>query len=160
MRKSQAIITDFFIALFVFLILITAIVYIWNDYNTKIVENVEYERMQLVAYQITNQMLKNKGVPSAWEKDSVNVGEIGLVVSDRKLSKDKVDAFVNLPYNAVRDILNIEGYDYSFKIKSLSNTILSSSGGIPGDTEVVSIERYGVYDGENVILQFKIWKEQ
>ena len=160
MRKSQAIITDFFIALFVFLILITAIVYIWNDYNTKIVENVEYERMQLVAYQITNQMLKNKGVPSAWEKDSVNVGEIGLVVSDRKLSKDKVDAFVNLPYNAVRDILNIEGYDYSFKIKSLSNTILSSLGGIPGDTEVVSIERYGVYDGENVILQFKIWKEQ
>lgn len=160
MRKAQAVITDLFIALAIFVMLIVIIVYLWNDYSTRLSEDVEYERIQLIAYQITNQLIKTQGVPKAWEKNPSSFSEIGLATSDRKLSAEKVDSFVNLPYDTVRDALNLEGYGYSFKIKTLSNKALKSSGGTPEETETVGLERYVIYNNEKSILEFKIWKKK
>lgn len=160
MRKAQAVAADLFIALFIFILLIAVIIYLWNNYNTRISEDVEYERMQLIAYQITNQLIKSQGLPTAWEKDASNFDEIGLAISDRKLSMEKVESFVNLPYEDVRDALNLEGYGYSFKIKNLANKELKSSGGTPEETEAVGLERYIIYNDEKAILEFRIWKKE
>ena len=161
MRKAQAVTIDLFIALFIFLLLTIIIVSIWNSYNTRITEDVEYERMQLVAYQITNQLIKSQGIPTAWEKNPASLGEIGLATSDRKLSAEKVDAFVNLPYNTVRNILNLENYGFIFKIKTLSNKVLKSLSETPPEgKEAVGLERYVIYNDEKAILEFRIWKKE
>lgn len=160
MRKAQAIAADLFISLFVFILLVAIILFLWNDYNTRLNDDVEYERMQLVAYQITDQLVKSQGVPVAWEKDPSNFQEIGLATSDRMLSKEKVDEFAKLPYNDVRKAFHLEGYGYNFNITTLSNKILKSSGGSFEGTEAVGLERYVIYDGEKAIFKFQIWKKQ
>lgn len=160
MRKAQAIATDLFIALAIFIFLVAIIASLWSNYNTRLGEDVEYERMQLIAYQITNQLIKTQGIPTAWEKNPSNFDEAGLAVSDRKLSTEKVDSFISLPYDSVRNALNLEGYGYSFKIKTLSNKVLKSSGGTFEGTESVGLERYVIYDDEKAILEFRIWKKE
>lgn len=160
MRKAQAIATDLFIALAIFVLITAFIIYLWNDYNTKLNEDVEYERLQILAYQITNQLVKTQGLPKSWEKNPSGFDEIGLATSDRKLSTGKVDSFISLPYDSVRNALNLEGYGYSFKVKSSANNVLKSSGEtIPEGTEAVGLERYVIYDNEKAILEFKIWKK-
>lgn len=166
MRKAQVAVIDLFIALSIFILLIMIIVYLWNDYNTRINEDVEYERMQLAAYQITNQLIKTQGIPRAWEKDPLNFEEIGLVTIDRNLSAEKVDTFVTLSrtnnqYNLIKQSFNLEGYGYNFNITTLSNEDIKSSGGTPkGTEEVIGIERYVMYNGEKTSFKFKIWKEK
>lgn len=158
MRKAQAAIADLFIALFIFLLLTSIIIYLWNNYNTRLSEDVEYERMQLKAYQITDQLIKSQGVPTAWEKDPSNFEELGLATDDRMLSTKKVDEFTKLPYNDVREALNLEGYGYNFNITTLSNKILKSSGESFEGTEAVGLERYVIYNDEKAIFKFQIWE--
>ncbi len=160
MRKAQAAALDIFIALSIFIFLIIIIIYFWNDYNTRLSEDIEYERMQIISYQITNQLIKTQGIPVSWEKDPSNFQELGLATSDRVLSTKKVDEFVKLPYDDIRDSLNLEGYDCSFNITTLSNKNLKSVGGSSEKTESVGLERYVVYDDEKAIFKLQIWKKQ
>ena len=157
MRKAQIASVDLFIAITVFLILAAATIYTWNLYNTRLTENLEYEKMQLIAFQITDLLVKNPGHPSGWEETS-NAGVIGLAQDDRVLSQDKVTAFVNLDYNTSRELFNIELYDYKFRMKDLSNNVLQESGQeFTGDTSIV-IERYVLFNNEKTIMEFTIWK--
>lgn len=163
-RKAQTAIIDLFIALSIFILLVMIIVYLWNDYNTRINEDVEYEKMQLKAYQVTNQLVKTQGNPFSWEKNPNNFKEIGLVTFDRNISAEKLEAFVALArtdnkYNNIRSSFNLDGYGFNFNLTTLSNKNLKSSGGTPeGDEEIISVERYVIYGDEEAIFRFKIWK--
>ena len=140
------------------MILVSLTVYTWNLYNVRLNEDLEYEKIQLIAFQITDLLVKSPGYPAGWEENPSNVGIIGLAQNDRVLSQDKVTAFMNLEYNSSKERFNIEYYDYKFKIKSLSNSVMQESGlNFGGDTSVV-IERYVLLDDERRIMEFTLWK--
>ena len=158
MRKAQVASIDLFIAITVFLILLASTIYTWNLYNTRFNENLEYEKMQLIAFQITDLLVKNPGYPTGWEESPNSVSVIGLAQDDRVLSQDKINAFVNLDYNLSKERFNMELYDYKFRVKSLSNNVLYQSGqNFDGDTAIV-IERYALLDDEATIMEFTIWE--
>jgi len=158
MRKAQVASIDLFIAITAFIFLIAATAYTWNIYNTRLAENIEYEKMELAAFQITDLMVKSQGYPSAWEEIPAEVQVIGLAQDDRLLSQDKVDAFMNLDYGLAKERFNIELYDYKFRLKDLANNMLQESGlDFTGDTSIV-IERYIIFGDEKAILEFTLWK--
>lgn len=158
MRKAQLASVDLFIAIVVFLILVTATIYTWNLYNIRFNENLEYEKMELAAFQITDLLVKSPGHPTGWEENPLNVGVIGLAQDDRVLSQDKITAFVNLDYNTTRERLKIKNYDYKFRVKDLSDNILQESGlDFTGDTSIV-LERYVLLNNEKTIMEFTLWE--
>ncbi|MBU4501733.1 MAG: hypothetical protein KKA79_04020 [Nanoarchaeota archaeon] len=158
MRKAQLASVDLFIAITVFLILITATIYTWNLYNIRFNENLEYEKMELVAFQITDLLVKNPGHPTGWEENSLNVGVIGLAQDDRILSQDKITAFVNFDYNTTKEKFKIMSYDYKFRVKDLSDNVLQESGlDFTGDTSIV-LERYVLLNNEKAIMEFTLWE--
>lgn len=158
MRKAQIASVDLFIAITVFLFLLAATIYTWNLYTTRLNESLEYEKMQLITFQITDLLVKSPGHPTGWEEAPNNAGVIGLAQDDRVLSQDKITAFVNLDYDFSKEKFNIELYDYKFKIKDLSNNVLQESGqDFDGDTAIV-IERYVLLNDEKTIMEFTLWK--
>lgn len=117
--KAQIAITDLFIALFIATLLIISIISVWNRYTVLAEDNVNYNDLQISAFQTANILVKSKGKPSNWEEDPDNVEMIGLASSDRNLSRDKTNAFINLPYSTLSKLLGLELYDFYFAIMSL-----------------------------------------
>lgn len=159
-KKSEIAVTDLFIALFMATILIIFIVYSWNKYVMVLSDNIDYNEMQIIAFQITDLLVKSKGEPENWEEDPENVYVIGLAGSDRNLSTEKVDAFINnITYDNASLILGMGFYDFYFQLKHINGTRLKEfgQGSIP-NRSVVNVPRLVYYKNEKAILEFALWK--
>ncbi|MBU2638021.1 MAG: hypothetical protein KJ955_03545 [Nanoarchaeota archaeon] len=157
MRKAQIASIDLFIAVTIFLILLGVVLHAWNIYNLRLQDNIEYEKMQLKAFHVSDLLVKSPGYPFAWE-DSGPAEVIGLASSDRVLSPEKVSAFIAMDYDESKQMLKLSPYEYSFRIKQLSNNLTSSSG-LPMAGELsVTAERYVTYNDEKAIVQITIWE--
>lgn len=159
-KRAQIAVTDLFIALFIATILIILIVYSWNSYAVVLSDNVDYNEMQIIAFQITDLLVKTKGEPENWETNPDNADVIGLASSDRILSTEKVYAFINnLTYNNASLILGAGFYDFYFQLKHINGTKLADFGqSIIPNRSVVNVPRVVSYKNEKAILEFAIWK--
>lgn len=158
-KKSQAITTDLMLAMFIFIVLLAAIMMIWNKYAAAINKQTEYEEAQLMAYRISDLFVKTKGKPSDWEKNASNVIVIGLADSDRTISAAKVNAFLNMSYNDSKKILKIPYYDFSFRINDMQGNNLTNTYGQINETDfIISLRRHVFYENEKAIMEFKLGK--
>lgn len=156
-KKSQMAIIDLFIAIFVFSILVVMVIFIWNKYGMILTENNEYGRMQIITFQRADLLVKSKGDPRNWEDFPAGVDVIGLAESDRNISIEKVDAFINLSYNTTLKSMGLELYDFYFQLKHINGTKLAEHGNNPNNT-VVNVQRLVTYKNEKAIVEFAVWK--
>ena len=157
MKKAQLFTTDLFIALSIFIILIGIVFLTWARYNAKLNEDINFEDMQIKAFQITDLLTKTEGYPIAWEKNISSLEVIGLMESERNLSLAKVQNFTSLDYNLTRQLFNIELYDFYFTIKSINGSKLLQYGVI-NDEELVNLRRIANYGNQKAIMEFTISK--
>ncbi len=156
-RKGQVAIIDLFIAIAVFIILITITTLTWDLYNIRLDIRIDYDDMMIRAFQISDSLVKSSGYPGDWEKTS-NPSIIGLAEADRVLSKDKVSKFTSLNYNNVKDKMKINLYDYYFLIRNAGGDPIITSGVSPSGNYVVNLARIVVYDNEPAIMEFALWR--
>lgn len=157
MRKGQIGSIDLFIAIFIFLLLLSVLIGMWNLYSTRLSEGVEYEKMRLLAFHISDVFVKTQGYPTGWENSPLSAEAIGLASSDRVLSTAKTNAFAAMNYSSAKQKIKAIGYDFKFRVKDLSNNVLLESGAnITGDT-AIAVERYVEYENEKAIMEFAIW---
>lgn len=157
-KKAQIVLTDLFIALFVATILLVVIIFAWNRYSVIIEENSYYEGMQIIAFQTADLLVKSAGEPENWENDPENVYVIGLAGSDRTISEEKLDAFINLPLNISSRSLGIEIYDFYFQLKYINGTRLADYGkGSSKNKSTVNVQRLVIYKNEKAVVEFGLW---
>ena len=68
-------------------------------YSQRLNEGMEYEKMRLAAYHISDSFVKTPGNPSAWELSPSSAEIFGLAIDDRVLSSAKANAFANMSYS-------------------------------------------------------------
>lgn len=156
-KKSQISIADLFLAASIFVILLGAVVFIYNHYNVKFESRQSFNRMQLSAMQITEILVKSEGVPGNWEFNSTETELIGLAYNSRNLSMNKVEAFVNMSYDESKQLLGVND-DFYFKISSIDGNILAEKGNNATGNKAVGIERRIMYNEENAVLSFMLWR--
>ncbi len=156
-KKSQIVIIDLVIALFIATILIIVIILAWNRYTIILNEDCMYKEMQIIAFQTADLLIKTGGEPIDWEKTPSSVDVIGLASSDRSLSIEKVAAFLNLSYNISSKSLGLEFYDFYFQLKHVNGTKLGEYGKPPNNF-VVNAQRLVSYKNEKAIVEFAVWK--
>lgn len=158
-KKSQIFTIDLMVAMFIFIVLLTAIMLMWNRYIVIANNQIEYNEAQIMAYQVSDLFVKTKGKPSNWEENSSNALIIGLASSDRIISTAKVNAFLNISYNNSKKILNIPYYDFSFQINDLlGNNLTNFYGNTAEGDFIISLKRYIFYENEKAIMEFQLWK--
>lgn len=160
-KKAQLAFLDIFLALFVFFSLFVAAIFMWNDYSTNLSDRLSYEEAVIKAFHISDILVRSSGTPTAWEgdasKESLEV--IGLADMDRQLTVDKVKNFTSLEVDKVRVLFNTMPYHYYFKITDLEGQLIEGSGEtITGEEEVINLKRFVLYDGEEAIVEFALWK--
>ena len=158
MRKGQIASIDLFIAITIFVMLLGVVLHAWNLYNMRLQDNIEYERMQLAAFRVSDLLAKSTGYPGAWEENPGAAETLGLASSGRVLSASKVSAFASMGYDVSRQKLKLVPYEYRFRIKQLSNNVTTALGlPVSGDLSVTA-ERYVSYNNEKAIMEFTVWK--
>ncbi|MCD6522576.1 MAG: hypothetical protein J7K68_02420 [Candidatus Diapherotrites archaeon] len=79
-----------------------------------------------------------------------------------KFNKEKIDTFLALPDDTLRDKLGIYGYNYSIKITQIvGNTVRAEAGTDTNDYDMaVSLSRVVMYDNTECLLVVKVWKRE
>ena len=165
-RKAQAAITDLFIAVAVFIVLVTITTLIWNLYNVRLDSRIDYDNMVLKAYHISDTMLKSTGDPVNWERSASPINTIntlGLASDDHIISEKKLLTFSTLSstqedYDILKDKMNINLYDYYLKLKLIDGTPIILTGNAPRGKFAVNLARLVIYESEPHILEVTIWK--
>ena len=156
-KKSQIALTDLFIALFIATLLVGIIIFALNRYNLILNEESDYNKMQIIAFQTADLLVKSGGRPADWEKSPFEAEVIGLADADRTLSEDKLNAFTNLSYDYASELLGLELYDFHFQLKQINGTKLAEHGKTPANF-VVNVQRIVLYKNEKAIMEFAVWK--
>lgn len=155
-KKSQIVSTDLFFAVSVFVIIIAMIFFSWNLYYERIDERIIYGDMMANAFQVSDLLVKSKGTPSLW--NSTNVSVVGLASSDRNISSQKLHSFINVPYDELKKLFNIERYEFYFRLKHLNGTPIDSHGKEFDGTYSINTRRYVIYENQKAIIDFRLWK--
>ena len=179
-KKSQSVVFDLFIALFVFVLITSIILVMWNKYSLEMEDKIIQKDMWLKTYHITSLLVESKGNPINWHTNYSNIGSFGLADIDRQLNSSKLFAFLNLSennYSLVRNLLNIEGYEFYFKLSDTGGLIahqgvspLFFGVGIDVPGRTTTLRRYMYSDAlceticmcreRQCILEFSLWKMQ
>ncbi len=174
--KGQAAVTDLFIAISVFIILITITTLTWNLYNIRLTSRFDYDEMMLKGFQVTDLLVKSKGIPADWHitynrttprprpPNSADINTpriIGLADNERILSPERIDAFKDISDahpQIIKDALKINQYNYYFVIRNQTGTPLLNTGFFPSGKYAVNLARIAQYNGQPVIMEFAVWK--
>ena len=166
-RRGQAAITDLFIAVAIFVVLIAITTLIWNLYNVRLDSRLDYDTMLLRGYHITEGFIRSPGYPEDWETwatPAQTTQLFGLAHDDHIISPAKIERFVELSdpaqpsYIALKETMKISLYNYYFVLKAENNVPVYSAGNHPSGKFTVNLARYVVYNGQPHILEFAIWK--
>ena len=173
-HKAQVAITDLIIALVIFLILLAVVLGTWNIYTTRYAEEMSYRNLELTAFQATQLLVSQQGMPTAWENldleqpaELAQLQVIGIASSPMVFDPDKVNAvFLDLDTITIAERLNIERYNFYLELTNLDNVeLIEGKGDDPGlapDTvhELVKLRRIVRYNNAPAYFYFSLWSEQ
>ncbi|HLC72180.1 MAG TPA: hypothetical protein VJH37_01195 [Candidatus Nanoarchaeia archaeon] len=162
-KNGQAAVTDLFIAISVFIILITITTLTWNLYNIRLTSRFDYDEMMLKGFQVSDLLVKSKGIPVNWHitYNETAPEVLGLADNERVLSSERIDAFKDLSDRnpaLIKDALKINLYNYYFVIRDQTGVPLLNSGLFPSGKYAVNLARIALYNNQPVIVEFAIWK--
>lgn len=160
-KKSQLSISDLFLAVCIFIVLIGAVIFIYSHYSSEFESRQEFNRMQLNAFQTAELLVKSGGSPAGWENMPDQTTIMGFAHnsnSKRNISSQKVGAFVNMSYSDIKRIFGTN-YEFYLRITDIEGNIMAEKGRTPADSpgaRAVSIERRVLYNGQNAVLLFAL----
>ncbi len=134
-------------------------------------QELEYGELIIKGFQITDVLSNSQGTPENWQdltSDQIKV--LGLSNNYNKISIEKLNAFTrenliqDLNYTKTRQLLEIQNYNYYFKLKNLDNLTEITSGKNPEtncsqNSRSVNINRYVLLeDNKRAKLTLSLWK--
>jgi len=158
-KKGQIFSLDALFSIVLFFIMLIFVFVTWNIYNLRISEQDAHVELQLIAFQIADILVESPGIPSDWETSLSNASVIGLQETPGVVSQEKVDAFLLLDYNSIKESFNIERFDFEFQVKNKNGTI-QKLGAQQGNktSEVITIRRIVYVENETKEMFFTLWR--
>jgi len=156
--RGQVFSYDFLVAFIIFIFLISAMYLTWNNQVTHMRYVRQFERARFAATAITDNLTLLPGKPSYWENNS-DTNFYGLAVKPNELATGKLTAFASRDYEAVKESLNIDEYEFFLRIVQDGNTVYSYGQGLSDPQLVIGLERVVTYDGRPAKLYFKLYQD-
>ncbi|MBT3865895.1 hypothetical protein HOF78_02195 [Candidatus Woesearchaeota archaeon] len=123
-KKGQAAITDLFVAVGIFIILITITSVLWNLYNVRLLNRLEYDDLVVKTFEISDLLLKSSGQPDNWDHlalggaSAEDIMFVGLVEEELKIPFNKTEGMDALGEEAIRDIFHAGQYRLGIRIRN------------------------------------------
>lgn len=172
MKKSrgQAIALDFFFALMVFVLVLSAMTAMIDSNAKSSLEKRRASELNSKAVQTIDMLVRTSGQPNNWEKKgtdeitAIGLAKRDLVIDDAKTSKfvEWAGAYESADYNRAKSLLLI-GYDYYFCIKDSAGQVVRETGKPAdisltwGNMTAVNVKRIVNFNGDEGIAELTIY---
>jgi hypothetical protein len=156
-KKSQLAMGDFIVALVIATLMLMVIMFTWNRYTIVLDENTRFRNMESTALQAADLLVKSPGSPIDWETDISDIQIIGLAVTNRNISLNKLNSFANINYNRSLKLLGLELYNFDFSFSYANGTTISQHGKSTNGT-IININRIVRFQNEDATLKISVWK--
>ena len=159
MCKGQTVLIDLTFAVIVFVLVFLTLNTFYAEKISLHNNSAEISEMAFLANNASASLLKTKGIPENWDVlPTAQIVQIGLLGNGNSIDEEKLNAFRNLisDYNTTKELLNIYGYDYFFRLRANPDI----NAGLPpmsiADKAVVS--RTVNYNGGEYDAEFTLYK--
>lgn len=157
-KKSVAISLDFIFSSLIVIALIVLFSVYYNFYSQRLDNRLVYQKMEFIGTNIAESLISSGGVPENWEKDIENTKRIGLTTYPRTLSTEKLNAFTEMDYNTVKDLLKISDMDFMFRVYYPGGVTIAEQGVAIIARNVVTVQREVTLNNEALVLEFSLRK--
>lgn len=155
-RKAQTVIADFLLAIVVLLIIVQLSMSGWNRNIANLRQRESRVELENLALSISDTLARGEGVPGDWSGG--NVITLGLAEEPNMLDATKVDAFINLDKSVVKNLLGVEGYKFSFILKTGGTVVVEYGEQVGSAAHIVTVRRLVLYNDELTLMEFGLWR--
>lgn len=155
-RKAQALSYDFFIAMAIFLAVLT-VAFSYLHHSMAQVQEVRENNQAANTLFLASDVWFREGYPKYW--GTVNILEIGLA-NNNKINQTKMDILPQLGYSRLVSLLNLGIYNLQYSLYNKSNDIIfqfPASVDMSSAKNVYNIERIGILNEQPVKIRTIIW---
>ncbi len=153
MKKGQAAVTDLFVAIGIFIVLITITTVLWNLYNIRLANRVDYDGLAIKAFQVSDLLLKTPGNPDNWDylvlnegADSTAIEHIGIIQGELKVPYNKTLALAALNETEIKKTFHASQYRLGIRIRNANSTEIYNVGKVSGTSKfAVNLARNILY---------------
>ncbi len=153
-KRGQAAVTDLFVAIGIFIILVTITTVLWNLYNIRLTNRVDYDGLAIKTFQTSDLLLQTPGNPDNWDylvlqeaAGSNEINYIGLVNGELKVPYNKTLALIQLNETEIKKIFHAGQYRIGIRIRNENGTDIYNFGKVSGTS------KYAVNLARNVLYQ-------
>ena len=163
-QKGQLFSLDLIVASITFLMIILLTMITFNQINQTILFAEEENNRNEASFNAAKQLLATPGSPANWENltDLNNVFSIGIVNTKNEIDFKKMEKLSDLNstnYTAAKKLLGAAKYGLKIDIIKLQDKSVLAEFGLEPDVNasVSSVNRFGIYNGADVILRVKVF---
>jgi hypothetical protein len=155
-NKAQALTYDFFIALVIFIAIVSLVMVYWYSSSLQMQENIE-KNFALRTTISASQAWFKEGYPKYWDLE--NVMELGLA-NDGKINRTKMEMLFQLGYSRATILLNLGTYNLRYEIYNKTNDLIflfPQNSDLTKAKNVYKIERVAILDDQPVKVRTLVW---
>jgi hypothetical protein len=152
-KQGQAAITDLFVAIGIFIVLITITSVLWNLYHIRLINRMDHDDIVVKTFQVSDMLLKTPGSPDNWDylvsqgATSSDIEFIGVIDEEYKIPYNKITALMNLGEDEIKKVFHAGQYNFGLRIKDANSAIVFSVGKMSGGGKFsVNLERDIMYE--------------
>jgi len=153
-KKGQAAVTDLFVAIGIFIVLVTITAVLWNLYNVRLANRMDYDGLVIKAFQTSDLLLQTPGNPDNWDylvleedADSDDINYLGLVDGELKIPYNKTLALATLNETGIKDVFHAGQYRIGIRLRNSNGIEIFNVGKVSGTS------KYAVNLARNVLYQ-------
>jgi hypothetical protein len=155
-KKAQTLTYDFFIAMSIFLFILSVVMSYWY-YSTVQMQEISEKNRAANNLFLASDVWFREGYPKHWNTSSIM--EIGMS-NEKTINKTKMNMLPQLGYSKIISLLNFAPYNLQYTVYNSSNNIIFQFPlviGLSSARNIYKIDRFGVLDEQPVKIRTIIW---
>jgi len=159
-NKGQLLTVDYIIGVMLFMLLLTACLYVWENILYKIQEDQLTLELMNTAKRISDQFVRTSGNPNNWESNVSAASSVGIAIDDRVISQAKFAELAGMNYSNLRYYLGVGSFDVYLKLSNTSGSVFGEAGNRPAEALVVNTRRIVSMDNQTALLDVSVWSPE
>ena len=166
--KGQIISMDLMVASLIVITIISGLGVLLYQYTIYETQQSELTALSLRSEPALNVLMSSSGNPSDWETRSCDeIKSFGFLSEPAVVNSSKLEAFILLDYNCVKNRLGLSGYDFYFEARDAGRNLLNINGfditagyKPPAGSNAIFSERKAWVDESYIAtITFGVWYE-
>ena len=167
--RGQSLPLDFMVALFIFLLLLTYFLVIWDIFSDSYASHTDRVAREISAITLSDQLAGSAGSPDNWTESPVNASTIGLAIRPGELDSHKLCALFGqnythlgcnqsgLQYGYAKSIFGVDK-DFFIKVESPGGVLFATMGEQPANaSRAAEVTRVAMLEGSAVFVRVQVY---